>query len=68
MNKFITLTDACTDNKVIINTYYIAYMIQYKTNNTIIYFTSVLNTKSLGDLACVLVKESLEEVQRKIYL
>lgn len=64
MNKFITLTDASTHRKVVVNTHNIAYMEENKNKYTIIYFVSALST----DLACVVVKEAIEDVQRKMYL
>lgn len=63
MNDFITLTNANTNRKVVVNTHNIAYMEENKNKYTIIYFVSALST----DLACIVVKEAIEQVQHKFY-
>lgn len=65
MIKFIKLTDAFNGNEVIVNTNAIAYMQQDQSKNTtVIYFISVLNTERSCCLACVVVKETINEIQR----
>lgn len=63
MIKFIKLTDAFNGNEVIVNTNAIAYMQQDKHKNTVIYFISALNTERSCCLACVVVKETINEIQ-----
>ena len=69
MIKFIKLTDAFNGNEVIVNTNAIAYMKQDQSKNTtVIYFISALNTERSCCLACVVVKETINEIQKSIYL
>ena len=64
MIKFIKLTDAFNGNEVIVNTNAIAYMQQDQSKNTtVIYFISALNTEMSCCLACVVVKETINEIQ-----
>lgn len=68
MNNFITLTDECDGERIILNMNNIAYMRSTGKNNTIIHFSSQNNTKYGCSLAGIIVKESLDEVQSKMYL
>lgn len=67
MIKFIKLTDAFNGNEVIVNINTIAYMQQDKPKNTVIYFISALNTERSCCLACIVVKETINEIKRLIY-
>lgn len=63
MIKFIKLTNAFNGNEVVVNTNAIAYMQQDQSKNTVIYFISALNTERSCCLACVAVKETINEIQ-----
>lgn len=43
-------------------------MEQDKSKNTVIYFISALNTEMSSCLACIVVKETINEIQRLIYI
>ena len=68
MIKFIKLTDAFTHNEIVVNVNYIAFMEEHKGKNTIIYFISSLNTERSCSLANIVVKETINEIQSKMYL
>ena len=68
MIKFIKLTDAFTHNEIVVNVNYIAFMEEDKDKNTIIYFISSLNTERSCSLANIVVKETINEIQSKMYL
>ena len=68
MIKFIKLTDAFTHNEIVVNVNYIAFMEEHEDKNTIIYFISSLNTERSCSLANIVVKETINEIQRKMYL
>ena len=68
MIKFIKLTDAFTHNEIVVNVNYIAFMEEDKDKNTIIYFISSWNTERSCSLANIVVKETINEIQTKMYL
>ena len=68
MIKFIKLTDAFTHNEIVVNVNYIAFMEEYKDKNTIIYFISSWNTERSCSLANIVVKETINKIQSKMYL
>ena len=68
MIKFIKLTDAFTHNEIVVNVNYIAFMKEDKDKNTIIYFISSWNNERSCRLANIVVKETINEIQNKMYL
>lgn len=68
MIKFIKLTDAFNGNEIVVNANYIAFMEEDKDKNTIIYFISSLNTERSCSLASIVVKETINEIKRSIYV
>ena len=68
MIKLIKLTDAFNGNEIVVNANYIAFMEEDKDKNTVIYFISALNTERSCSLANIVVKETINEIQRLIYV
>lgn len=68
MIKFIKLTDAFTHNEIVVNVNYIAFIEEDKDKNTIIYFISSCNTERSCSLANIVVKETINDIQTKMYL
>ena len=68
MIKFIKLTDAFTHNEIVVTVNYIAFMEEDKDKNTITYFISSCNTERSCSLANIVVKETINEIQSKMYL
>lgn len=74
MDKFITLTSICNGEPIVVRVNSIAYMrsAHYK-DYTLIRFCVTTNPKNSNsqniepDLAEIIVTESLDEVQRKMY-
>lgn len=69
MDKFITLTSLYDGKPIILRVNSIAYMRPTNgNNNTVIRFLCSINTRYESGLAELTVKESLDEVQSKMYL
>ena len=69
MDKFITLTSLYDGKPIILRVNSIAYMRQTNgNNNTVIRLLCSIKTRYECGLAELTVKESLDEVQRKMYL
>ena len=68
MDKFITLTSLYDGNPIVVRVNSIAYMFSNGRNNTIIRFSCAYNTQYKSSMFGITVKESLDEVQSKMYL
>ena len=68
MDKFITLTSLYDGKSIVIRVNSIAYMCSTERNNTIIRFSCAFSTKYESIMCEIKVKESLDEVQSKMYL
>ena len=68
MDKFITLTSLYDGQPIVVRVNSIAYMCSTERNNTLIRFLCAFSTKYTSSMFEIKVKESLEEVQSKMYL
>ena len=68
MDKFITLTSIYDGKPIVVRVNSIAYMCSIERNNTIIRFSCAYNTQYKSSMFEINVKESLDEVQSKMYL
>lgn len=67
MNNFITLTCAYNGDPIILNVKSITYMRPDENHHTRIRFSSAFNTLNSCSLAGITVKETLEQIQYKMY-
>lgn len=68
MDKFITLTSIYDGKPILVRVNSIAYMRSIEKNNTLIRFLCSTSTKYESSISELIVKESLDEVQSKMYL
>ena len=68
MDKFITLTSIYDGKPIFVRVNSIAYMRSTERNNTLICFLCGFSTKYESSMFELTVKESLDEVQNKMYL
>lgn len=68
MDKFITLTSLYDGQPIVVRVNSIAYMCSTERNNTLIRFLCAFSTKYESSMFELKVKESLDEVQSKMYL
>lgn len=68
MDKFITLTSLYDGKPIVVRVNSIAYMRSIEKNNTLIRFLCTFSTQYESRMFELKVKESLEEVQSKMYL
>ena len=68
MDKFITLTSIYDGKPIVVRVNSIAYMCSIERNNTIIRFSCGFSSKYESSMFEIKVKESLDEVQNKMYL
>lgn len=67
MDKFITLTSLYDGKPIVVRVNSIAYMRSIEGNNTLIRFLCTFSTQYESRMFELKVKESLDEVQSKMY-